>query len=138
MKRQRRTWKSLYHVLMASHRRGPPPKVYISPSRRRVGSCQDRGPGLEHGGDPRLGDGDGLLLHGLSSGIRWIRSEATSQCRTKERHPLHGSLRGPLASSCRTRRCTPRRCRPAPWRPLPDRTRGSWGPFGEKHTLVLK
>ena len=44
-----------------------------SPAGGRVGGSQHGGPGLEHGGDAGLGDGDGLLLHGLVDGYAVLR-----------------------------------------------------------------
>lgn len=40
----------------------------IVPTGRRVSGGQDRGPRVEHRRDPRLGDGNGLLLHRLVDG----------------------------------------------------------------------
>jgi len=40
----------------------------IVPAEDGVGGGEDRSPRVQHGGDARLGNGDGLLLHGLVNG----------------------------------------------------------------------
>jgi len=77
------------------------------PAGGRVGSCEDGGSGLEHGGDARLGHRDGLLLHGLPTRsipyevcqISWISATKVVGCSTANRQG-HSTINVPLVSLC--------------------------------------
>eukprot|EP00976_Prorocentrum_cordatum_P062343 1176689-Prorocentrum_minimum.AAC.2 len=46
----------------------------LQPTGGRVGGSHDGGARVEHSGDARLGNGDGLLLHGLVDGHAVLRT----------------------------------------------------------------
>jgi hypothetical protein len=107
--------------------------AFVVPPVERIGSSQHRGTSVERGGDARLGDGDGLLLHHLVDGgpVRFVHLSSEEMSRRVRQGGGGGTLSNSsmqqIPRSARTRAPPSRAMSPVSCGVRMIRTRGGEG-----------